>query len=212
MKTSNSGLKKRPKVDIVWFKNQFASRDLTQRKVCKLIGINPTGLTLFLQGKRNLKNSYIVKLAETLGITIEDVLTHAGVPVHSGGAKESVGVVGYVDANFSVTFGPAKGPKAVPKPSFGGTEISAIRFQTAGTPLSGIDGACAYFHKSEGKITNELAGKYAIVKITGSKKWLLRVCNRGYRGGTWNLNLMNGTLKEEDVSLEAAMPVIWLRF
>lgn len=206
------------KVNAAWFKSVWSTQGFTQRKIAKTLGMKAPSLSLFLRGKRHLKLEEATILSETMGVPLQEVMAKAGVKAILLGSKETVPVEGSIDGNLEVHFGAPKGPRTATRPTAGTGELAALRFQTTGTPLAVVDGACVYYSpapKASAKTVPpklELMGKHAIVKCEGGKKWFLRVCNRGYDAGTWNLHHMNGTLMEESATIEAALPVVWLRF
>lgn len=210
-------------VNSLWFKNKLMSQGLSQRSLSKKLGVDPSAFTLFLQGKRRLQLEEASGLARILAVTLDEVLIHAGMDLagssgesnaalNSRGLVKSVPIVGLVGEGLGVRLGPVKKPNtAVFSLGVKDSGIEALRYETTGTGLDGMDGALVFFHKAH---TVDLSGigRLCLVKEAGKKgKWLLRVVKRGYESGAFNLFGLSGELMEENALVEMMTPVIWMK-
>lgn len=196
------------KVDKKWFRDQLEAKELSQRQLAKKLGIEPSAITLFLAGRRGLKNDEAVAISKILGVRLDDVLAAAGVAV-----PESVRIVGAVDGDFKIAWGaPKSGPKAADWPGGGGQAVEALRIESVGSKAEGLDGGLIYFAAGAGVDANSL-GRLAVVTTKGGKNAVsaVRTVKRGYSAGRFNLFSMNGELRESDVELDSARLVVWMR-
>lgn len=230
-KSQEMAKSKYPKVNVNedWFVDQMKSSGLTRAKTAKILKMDPAGITHFLKGRRHLSLEEAAALAGKFGRTLEEVMAHAGVKVRGGVPRiagnpvsspkepsETLTVRGWVDAEMTIHLGPVKGPAVVPAPPIGGSETTwAVRVQTQGTRLDGLDGALFYFPEVTPKagVSPDAIGKVSVVRIKKSKELAVRIVRKGYGGpGTYNLFLMNGEAAEAETVLEAAVPVVWMKF
>lgn len=208
-----------------WFQNAFLSRGITQRRVAKHLHLDPSAISLMLRGKRALKLDEAAELARLLSIPVEDVMTNAGINTRTVESKDFLEVRGWVDEAWELHLGTPKGPRKAP-PVAGGSDgskkggggIAVARFQTAGTSLDGLDGSLLYFPTPrEGIVSADAMGRLSVVQLrdgrgkSGKGRLLVRILKRGYQQGHFNLHAMDGRIMEDDVMVEAAVPVLWHR-
>lgn len=224
------------RVNSAWFRNRITSQGLSQRKLAAKLKIDPSALTLFLQNKRRLQLDEAATLASLLSVSLDEVLTNAGLDTTTQSStsksleNKGVPITGYVDGDLVVHWGRVKGPQRALWPVQAGERgnqgapVEAVRFETAGTPFDGMDGTLAYFAmkraKDGGLFDISCVGRLSIVEEvkrgagsggTGGRT-LLRVVKRGYDTGTYKLALMNGEVVDENVKLAAGAPIIWMKF
>lgn len=80
------------RIDSDWFYRRIAAREMSLREVARTIAMDPTALSRTLRGQRRLQMAEVEQLAATLGVAIEDVLRHAGLPsLAAGGGPAPTG-------------------------------------------------------------------------------------------------------------------------
>ena len=200
-------------VNTTWFQAKMEAHGMTQRSLAKALKVDPTTISLIVNGRRNIKLEEAAVLARELAVPLDEVLVNAGVSAKAPKGRDTMKVTGAIDGNLQIHMGPShvKGPVDVIVPEFGGRGVVALRFQTAGSKYDGINGALAYYVPNEG-INPEGVGRYCVVEIAGKKGCFLRVVKRGYQTGTYNLHGIDGGLLCEDVRLVSASPVVWMKF
>lgn len=62
-----------------WFQNRIADVRLSQRRVAKHLGLDPAAVSLMIRGKRKMSAAEAAELARLLGVTVNDVMHHAGI-------------------------------------------------------------------------------------------------------------------------------------
>lgn len=93
------------RIDSDWFYRRIAAREMSLREVARTIDMDPTALSRTLRGQRRLQMAEVEQLAATLGVGIDEVLRHAGLPsLTAGGTAPPV----------AAASGPAMAPATVP--------------------------------------------------------------------------------------------------
>ena len=65
-----------------WFLEQLTIKGLSQRKLARHWGVDPSFVTLTLQGKRPMQLDEVVKTAEMLEVSVDEILQNAGLSRH----------------------------------------------------------------------------------------------------------------------------------
>lgn len=195
------------RIDGRWFTSAMADRRISQRKLAKLMGVDPASIHRLLTGKRAMRMDEATNLSRLLGVPVADVLTHAGMDV-AAGARE-VPVVGYVDGAGEVHL-ELEGRDRVMAPPDLPANAAAVVARTDGSPLDYMDGWVIFFPMPrENGVPPDIIGRYSIVQLESGVK-LLRYVRRGYKKGTYNLQA-NVAPRVESVPLAWASPVLYIR-
>lgn len=195
-------------VNKLWFQNQLQSSQITQRKMAKVLRLDPSAVSLILQGKRGIKLSEATELARLFGVPLEDVLVAAGIRMQVE-TKQTLELSGTITAESVVMWGTPRGQSTVPKPLWTGKDVRALRYQTPSSQLEGVDGALVYFRHCYTGIDPEALGKLAVVEGAGVTR--LGVLRRGYGVGRFTLLTLDGRVQVEDFEAVAAHPVVWMK-
>lgn len=204
-----------------WFTDQLkkleGGKGISQREAARRLGLNQATISLMFKGKRLMPMSEAPKWAELLNCGMEDVMNNAGVDVPEGapavkGSMTKLPVEGWADGDLVVHWGAVglKGSKTVANPGSRSGHTKCIRCQTSGSKFQGMDGTLVYYDHYEG-IAPESVGRWCVVKIRGSDASMIRVPNRGYESGKHNLQLPTGETSEENVIIESASPILWMK-
>jgi len=92
-------------VDGEWFRKQLARVGKSQNSLGKYLGIAGSQSSRLMAGQRKMKFDEVPKIARFLGVTVEDVLKHAGLSVAPTGLK-SIEATEIVDGDSRVTGAP----------------------------------------------------------------------------------------------------------
>lgn len=65
-------------IDTRWFQSRLADKRLSQRQLAKLMGLDPSAVSLMLRGKRKLSAAEAREIARLLGVEASEVLMRAG--------------------------------------------------------------------------------------------------------------------------------------
>lgn len=188
-----------------FFTQVIRDRDLSQRRVAKLMNIDQASLVRAFQGKRRFKTEETAKLARVLSIPLEEVLRNLDVDVSLMHARRNVAVTGYI-ASGRVEFGKAAGPRRVEAPpNESGVGVQALRYSDAGP----LEGAYLYFRPTDG-VPAEAVGKLCVCAIQGGEI-LLASPRQGSRRACYTLYDVSGRTLLEDVWLESASPIMWIK-
>lgn len=217
-KKSGSTGKTAARVDTQWILRQIENRELTQRVIAQALSLDPSSVSLLIRGRRLLKLAEAKTLAEVLNVPLSELLERFGLvldEVENGPRAKNLKIEGWLDALLVLRgvrdpAGMLRGSKSAPMP-FRDAEIRVARCQTAGTEFEGFDGALVYF-KTEKRVDLECLGKLTMIKLVGADELRLRVIRRGYTAGKYNLFSPSGRMIEEEVLVEATLPVVWMKF
>lgn len=171
-------------IDTDWFIAQLSERRMSQRHLARMMGIDPASVHRLLQGKRPMRFDEATQLSRLLGVTVDDVLRHAGLPIGAGG---SVPVVGTIEAGGEAHIDWGTEIARVPVPVDMPPNAVAIRMRTAGTPWEPMDGWTLYVRPPVDGVPAEVVGRMALVRLAGNGTILLRFLRRGYTRGRYNL-------------------------
>jgi transcriptional regulator with XRE-family HTH domain len=199
----------KPSINEKWFRDRIEAVGLSQRKVAKALGINPSSISHMFKGNRKMPLEEAALWAELLKVTVEEILLNAGVKISSSSKAfiTQIEIDGWVDGLLSVHWTAPKGPKTAPNP-LGSSDIGVLRCQTLGSPFEGMDGALLYYYDTK-SVNPDCLERLSLVEFSG--KSFIRIVKRGYEPGKYNLTLSNGTPKEEGIELERATPIVWMK-
>lgn len=70
-----------PTLDKAWFKNKRIEKGYTVRSLAKVMGLNPSTVSLMLRGIRDIHHDDAQQLAAIFGVPVVDIYRHAGKPL-----------------------------------------------------------------------------------------------------------------------------------
>lgn len=190
------------KPDTAWFRHRLADRQMSQRELARKMGLDAAAVSLMFRGRRAMKLTEAGEIARLLGCTAEEIIQHAGVRIHSAGAK--VAIVATMDGHAEVHFGSKLG--TLPRPS-GDLPATAgvIQCRTTGTPLEYMDRWLLFIEHPVRGVSPDALERLSACKLKNGIIWIAQV-RRGYQKGRWNL--AGPTTTASDVELEWATPVV----
>ena len=191
-------------IDKAWFQEKIAARKLSQRKLAKVLEIDPSSMTVMLNGKRKMTMGEAQTIAGQLALPVTEIMRRAGIDVRDDIKKVAIG--GFVNAEAWVTLLPRgthdmiEAPADVPSTGF------ALQVRHAGGPHDGwllfVDGA-----QREPK---EMIGKACIVALSDGRL-VSAMPLRGYKAGTYNLVIQPHAQVLENQSVAWCSPVLWIK-
>lgn len=83
-------------IDTRWFQDRLSDRGVSQRKLARVLGLDPAAVSLMLHGRRKFTAREAVDIAGVLGVDVDEVLRHAGLKrgVVAGGGGAATGAGG----------------------------------------------------------------------------------------------------------------------
>lgn len=191
-----------------WFNAVLHDRGMSQRELCRRLGLDSSAMSLTFRGKRQMKMTEAVDIARLLGVPLPDVLENAGIRLDGSGMRHA-NVVGYVDSVGEAHLDWHAHHEHVSAPSDLPEEVVAIvaKCQHPGE-LSLLDG-WTYFVSPPMEPSADIVGRYCFAGVRGGVT-LLRFVRRGYKPGTFNLvGLVSAGV--ESAELDWVAPVLMIR-
>jgi transcriptional regulator with XRE-family HTH domain len=193
-----------PGIKRAWFRGKLRDIGRTQAELAAFMRLDPSGVSLLLNGERRLQFEHAEQMAKFLGVPVSEVVSNAGLEIERRGAgvERRLPITGAADATGLVTYAKANGTTAS-VPDTTPARAVAVRMESGFAP-----GAAIVFVPSD---TIEIAalGRLSVVTMAdGSQR--LGVPTASNEGpGRFNVSLPKGML--EGAELAAATPVLWIR-
>lgn len=186
-----------------WFRDKLAEKQLSQRGLARLMGLDSAAVSLMLRGRREMKITEAAMIANLLGVSTEEVIAHVGAkPRRQAAPVQIIGVVG-TDARIRWgEFGEVPRPVAdLP------LNVAAVQCRTAGSELDFMDRWILFIpsNPDNGEVRPECVDRMSVVRATGDESCISQV-RRGYAPGRWNLRGPN--CNADEVELDYAAPII----
>jgi transcriptional regulator with XRE-family HTH domain len=204
-----------------WFKQQLEQKRLSQRKLARFLELDPSAITLTLQGRRRMQMDEATRIAVFLGVSVEDVLTNAGLPLQQNEPRQAllVGTINYDNmVEQMMEHGRVDAPPMLP------SDAVAAKIEDR----ESLFFRALVFFLMEDEVNPGAIGRLSIAKLRDGRMFFARI-EPGSRPGLYDLKVkprmavhaMNnsggaagdalpitadGYLK--DVSLTAAMPIL----
>ncbi len=189
-------------INAKWFREQLADKQLSQRQLARLIGMDQSAISLTFAGKRRMQFKEAAEIARLIGLPVSEVLRNAGVPVDEG--KQTVPLAGYVDGHGEVHCTGYDGdrirpPQELPEGS------TAVQCRTAGSPLEHMDGWTLFCTVRVEDPRHIPLDQFGVVKMRGGIA-VLGIVRRGYKAGRWNVSGPAGIV--ENAEIEIFCPIV----
>ncbi|MBW9054842.1 helix-turn-helix domain-containing protein [Rhizobium mesosinicum] len=205
-------------IDGEWFHNQLDGRGQSLRALARHLGKDASAVSRTFSGKRRMTMEEAVEIAVFLGVSVSEVIHHAGIAGRIGTTSEGEGpgqkillsaVIGD-DGEVRALSEPQPLPQAVldkAQLSIGASRnrrIIAAEVRASSGPLSIWDDAVLLFAPADG-IEPGAIGALSICGLAGGRQILARL-DRARKTGEARVVTPAG--KIEDVVLVAATPVL----
>ncbi len=201
------------KLNAQWFKDRLADKQISQRKLSKLLDIDPAAVSYMLRDKpiREMKMDEAIAFASIVGVPLEDVLVNAGLDLPAEGRGMAT-VIGHVDPTGELRRGSVEAPRRVPAPPEAPAGLAAARFKTPMSAAAALDGWLIYFDDSVTRVSPEAAGRLCVAVLGNHGRAVVGIVNRGYARGSFTVHPWTpGAAPMENVMLEKAAPILWIR-
>jgi transcriptional regulator with XRE-family HTH domain len=202
-----------------WFQDLLKKRNLTQRAVAKALKLHPSAISRIFQGQQLLRPHEVARLADVLMVPPEDVLFHAGAAneFRAKGARAKtphptlMTIDGWVDGDLRVHANPPKNAAKVPCPLPSSDGVVALVARTAGSRFEGIEGALI-FYRPAAEVEADARGRPSVVRVMGQRYDRSCIPRKGFEPGMFTLSaLFTSDVLAEDVELESASPILWMK-
>lgn len=187
-----------------WFRQLLAAKKLSQRKLAKLLDLDPAAVSLMLRGQRRMTNAEAHQMSIILGVAITEVLRQAGIEVIDDVRR--VKVTGYIDKGGSVTLFPKRTHDKVIGPADCPEGTYALQMRNPQTPK---DGWMYFVSPSEDDPRAHLGVLCCVALDNGEH--MVAFVQRGYRSGTYNLVRCTGEMVRADANVVWASRVLWIK-
>lgn len=187
-----------------WFRDKLAEKQLSQRGLAKLMGLDSAAVSLMLRGKRQMRISEAAMIANFLGVSPEEVIAHVGPTTDT---PAPIAIIGTVNGGGRIRWGDALGE--VPRP-VGELPLrcAAIQCRTAGTgSLDYMDRWVLFIPEPHdiSEVRAECIDRLSVVRPAGGDSMIAQV-RRGYAPGRWNLR--GPVVNAEETALDYAVPIL----
>lgn len=188
-----------------WFISRLQAIKLSQRRLAKMIDLDPSAVTLMLSGRRKITTDEIHKIANIFNVSVAEVMRHAGIDVTDDVRKVKIkGAIGEksrVTFFDDETFDWAIAPADVPNDSF------CLQVRQPGSTQDGW----LIFVSGEKTTSQSLNDRPALVELADGTQ-MTCLLRRGYKANTSNVYPLHGTAETlENQVIAWASPVLWIR-
>lgn len=194
-------------IDTTWFVNRLSERELSQRALAKLMGLDPAAVSLMFRGKRKMSMEEAAQLAALFDVTPTEMFERAGIQSKN---PKRVKLLGFINGQSEVVAYGSGAHSYVDPPGDVPPETVAYQCKTAGTELDRLDGQIYFVDLTKGNPAQYL-NAYCACAIKGGPTVIAQV-RKGYARGTYNLVLMGSPRTIENAEIVWASPVTWTKF
>ena len=191
-------------IDTQWFKGKLQDKALSQRKLAKMLEMDPAALSLMLRGKRQMTNHEAYQLSTLLGVSVNEVLRHAGIEVQED--VRQCPIAAFVNERGQVTLMPPGTHDTVLGPADCPVGTYAVQMRSHS---SITDGWLLYVNPAQ--LPAPLNIDQLCMTAVADGRQLLGIIRRGYRRETHNLVLWPSMETIDDASIVWSSTVLWIR-
>jgi len=185
-----------------FFDSLMKARRLSVREVARRLDLPPSQVSFMLQGKRRVQLVEAVRLAQMLGVTLEEVAINAGVE-EARLTGHRVSVVGILTGDG--TLAEPEGIERTTAPAGLPKDCVAIQARTSGTRLEWLDGFVMFAGKAGPP--DGMVGHFCHIQLAGGQQVVGRLRN-GYEPGTYSIS---GPYTADSVAVTSVAPIITTR-
>lgn len=196
-------------IDTRWFQDLLTDRRLSQRRLAREIGIDPSAVSLMFRGKRRMQMAEAAQVSRLLGVPLDDVIRHAGIHTDTFAPSEiaelSVPLVYMVDGHAELHSLDA-GQRVEVKAALP-DDVIAAQCRTAMTPLEHMDRWLLLFSApTRSGIQADAIGRYSVMRLPGGMMTIGYI-RPGYERGKYAIH--RGASVTE-AAIEWATPVLMI--
>lgn len=187
-----------------WFRDRLQDKQLSQRRLAKMLEVDPAAISLMFRGKRRMTPHEAHQISVILGVPLNEVMRHAGIEVTEDVRR--VPVSAYVDEHGVVTSMPFGTHDTVMGPADCPVGTFAIQVRSH----SSIKDGWLLFVTPAQRPAIENADQLCLVATTEGKQ-LMAVVRRGYRRDTHNLIVWPSMAMLADTQAAWTSTVLWIK-
>ncbi|MFO0204006.1 MAG: helix-turn-helix domain-containing protein [Alphaproteobacteria bacterium] len=191
-------------MNTLWFRERLQDKHLSQRKLAKMLDIDPAAVSLMFRGRRKMTPHDAHQISVILGVPLNEVMRNAGIEVtediHNCPIAAHVNELGAVTLMPRGTHDLAKGPADCPV----GTYAVQVR-----SHASIKDGWMLFVTPAQVPAENNLDQMCLVATADG--KQVMAVVRRGYRRDTCNLVLWPSMEILSDAQIAWTSTVLWIK-
>jgi transcriptional regulator with XRE-family HTH domain len=196
-------------IDTRWFQNLLADRRISQRGLAKKLGLDAAAVSLMFRGKRRMQMHEAADVARLLGVSLDEVLEHAGIRAPMGELAlddRTVPLVYYMDGQGEMhAMEPGERieiKSALPE------DVIACQCRTAMSAIEHMDRWVLFFQApTKNGVKPEAVGRYAIVRLRNGVT-TVGYLRPGYRPNTYAIH---GPMNIMEAQVEWATPVVLIQ-
>lgn len=196
-------------IDTRWFQNLIADRRLSQRRLAKQLGLDPAAVSLMFRGKRRMQMHEAADVDRLLGVSMDEVLQHAGIRPPRSESEFSdltVPLVYHMDGQGEMHSLEA-GERVELKTTLT-DDVIACQCRTAMSPLEHMDRWVLFFPAPlKNGVPASAVGRYSVARIRNG------VTTAGYLrpGYKPNTYAIHGPMNIMEAHVEWATPVVLIQ-
>jgi transcriptional regulator with XRE-family HTH domain len=196
-------------IDTRWFQNLLADRRISQRGLAKKLGLDAAAVSLMFRGKRRMQMHEAADVARLLGVSLDEVLAHAGITpprTESEFSELTVPLVYWMDGQGEMhAMDPGERIEirsALPE------DVIACQCRTAMSQIEHMDRWVLIFQAPlKNGVSPDAVGRYAVMRLRGGVM-TAGYLRPGYRPGTY---AVHGPINLMDATVEWATPVVLIQ-
>lgn len=192
------------KVNTKWFRERLAERDMSMRRLAKLLELDPSAVSLMLRGRRTMTAQEANKISGLLTIPVTEVLAQAGIQIDED--SRQLPVKAWFDARGALHMITAKSPRRVTAPRDVPAQGLAVQLRA---PELSQDGWVLFSGAFDPRV-DAMIDRLCIVELKANGH-MVGTLKRGYDDERFNLVPFTGTGAVENITPKAAAPVLWIR-
>ena len=192
------------KINTQWFKDRLRERDLSMRRLAKLMEVDPSAVSLMLRGKRQMSQREAAKISGLLTLPVTEVMRQAGVSVVED--TRALPLRATVDANGKLREVTTKQPRRLNAPH--DVPSTGLVCQIRSTELT-TDGwimFCGTFDSRVEAFIDRL-GVFDLKR----EGHVLGTLKRGYENEKFNLVPYTGAPTLQNIEPKSVASVLWIR-
>lgn len=187
-----------------WFKERLLDKHLSQRKLAKMLDIDPAAASLMLRGKRRMTPHEAHQISVILGTPLNEVMRQAGIEVTEDVRR--CPIAAYVSGDGVVTTMPPRTHESIMGPADCPLGTYAVQVRSHSSVK---DGWLLFISPAQMPATSNVDQLCLAACVDG--KQLLAVVRRGYRRDTQNLVLWPSMEILSDAQIAWTATVLWIK-
>lgn len=191
-------------INTKWFRDRLAERDMSLRRLAKLLELDPSAVSLMLRGMRTMTADEANRISGLLTIPVTEVLAQAGIPIEED--ARSMPIKATIDARGALHPVGAKNPRRVVAPR--DVPAAGLAMQVRAPELL-QDGWVLFAGAFDPRVMT-MIDRVAVVEIAGDGR-VVGTIKRGYDDGRVSVVPFVGSANIENVEPKSAAPVLWIR-